>query len=654
MYCYFFKISSTLSQLIIMSDQNIKVEPNGFCTLSVAYSGTEDNVNNLDHSGKQINDLYIKRNVSSGKLPQESKPEGRVLVLYTGGTIGMVRNKEGALVPKPNTLVKNLRKYPNLHDKQYAEDRFGPMGPLVLPRIIYNVLEYDPICDSSNMRMDDWICIAHDIKESYEHFDGFVVLHGTDTMSYTASALSFMLEALGKIVILTGSQLPIFDRRSDGLDNFLTSLVIAGNYSIPEVCVFFGTKLLRGNRTTKSSVTAFDAFHSPNAPPLAVTGIEVDVDYSSIFRPCNLERFEVHAQLNEKVGLLRLFPSITADLVRAFLREPIEGVVLQTYGAGNVPSNRQDIIAEFKSAADRGVVIVNITQCPEGSVSTLYDTGKILLEAGVISGFDMTPEAALTKLAYVLSKTEWDTKTKRNMMETNLRGELSLGRSMSMQDWDLVDAIGHSLHISSPRDFKELGSILFPAMMNAAVLAKDTAKLESLKRYGADVSQPNADGRTALHIACCEGDVNIVRHLLKLGANVHMKDRFNRTPLTDAIEHDRNEIIKLLMQCGAHLHERGQQIGARMCAAAAAGNLTRLRSYHAVGADLSQADISGRTALHLACLHGHPQLVQFLLENGVEARCRDLLGQSALDIASNEACRNLLVDHLDFRTSSSS
>lgn len=183
----------------------------------------------------------------------------------------------------------------------------------------------------------------------------------------------------------------------------------------------------------------------------------------------------------------------------------------------------------------------------------------------------MTPEAALTKLAYVLSKSDWDTSTKRSMMETNLRGELTAGRSIAMQDWDLVDAVGRSLRISSPAEFKELGSILFPAMMNAAVLAKDVTKLESLKRYvslvsshfhrkylicisnlcfiythfllqGADISQPNADDRTALHIACCEGDITVVRLLLKMGANVHIKDRFNRTPLTDAIEYDRHEV----------------------------------------------------------------------------------------------------------------
>ncbi|KZC06227.1 L-asparaginase, partial [Dufourea novaeangliae] len=580
------------------------------------------------------------RNHSSGRLAIESVRDGRVLVLYTGGTIGMIRNKNGVLVPKENSFVKKIRNYPHMHDKEYADERFGSMGPLVLPvtatdrrRVIYNVMEYSPLCDSSNMTVADWIRIANDIKESYEYFDGFVVLHGTDTLSYTASALSFMLEALGKIVILTGSQVPIFDTRTDGLDNFLTSLVIAANYNIPEVCVYFAKNLMRGNRTSKISATAFEAFNSPNFPPLAKANIKIEVDYRAIFRSCTLEKFNVHANINRNVGLLRIFPSITTDLVKAFMQPPIEGVVLQTYGAGNVPTNREDMIKELSKAAKRGIIIVNITQCSTGYVSGMYEPGKFLEEAGVISGFDMTPEAALTKLAYVLSKKEWDTETKRQMMQTNLRGELTAGRPPFLQDLDLVEAVARSLRLSSTVERQELGTILFPAMLNAAVLARDTIKLESLKDYGADISQTNADGRTALHIACCEGDLNVTRCLLRMGANVHIKDRFDRTPLTDAVEYDQHDIIKVLLQCGAHLHGRAYLIGEKMCAAVALGNLRRLESYHLANADLSQKDFSGRTPLHFAALHNKTQVLKFLLEQGVETDCKDKAGLTPLDLA---------------------
>ncbi|XP_072748637.1 L-asparaginase 1 isoform X2 [Anoplolepis gracilipes] len=587
-----------------------------------------EHVRNINNS---VNMESAKRSQLTTSLT--NKPEGHVLVLYTGGTIGMMRNEQGVLVPIANAFVKNLRKYPQLYDREYAEKKFGAMGPLVLPvtatdnrRVVYNVLEYSNLCDSSNMTMDEWIRIANDIKESYEHFDGFVILHGTDTLSYTASALSFMLESLGKIVIVTGSQMPIFDTRSDGLDNFLASLVIAANYNIPEVCVFFNTNLLRGNRTTKASASSFEAFHSPNFPSLATANIKIEVDYRSIFRSCALEKFYVHAWLNQNVGLLRLFPSITTNLVKVFLQPPIEGVVLQTYGSGNVPTNRDDIIEELRAATKRGVIIVNITQCATGCVSDTYEAGKLLKESGVISGFDMTPEAALTKLAYVLSKREWDTETKRQMMETNLRGELTAGRPPTMQDWDLVEAVARSLRLSSAAELQELGSILFPAMLNVAVIRRDIVKLESLKGYGADISQANADGRTALHIACCEGDIKVVRRLLKMGANVHIKDRFNRTPLTDAIEYDRHE-------CGAHLHGNALLIGERMCAAATAGNTKRLQSFLLAGADLSQKDVSERTPLHFAALHNRTEAIEFLLDHAADPNCVDMLGQTAAELA---------------------
>ncbi|XP_067641032.1 L-asparaginase isoform X2 [Eurosta solidaginis] len=609
-----------------------------------------DSVTSVDKPATTKN--HMKRIISEGNLLSEVK-ETRVRVIYTGGTIGMVRNENNMLAPIPNALVKTLRKYPNIHDENYAQNRFGSaasMAPLVLPyvqgekrRVIYQVTEYAPLLDSSNMTMNDWARIARDIHQSYEFFDGFVVLHGTDTLSYTASALSFMLENLGKTVIITGSQIPIFETRTDGKDNFTSALIIAGNYVIPEVCVFFGNKLMRGNRTIKVSSNRLEAFDTPNVVPLGRVGINVEIDYRLIFRPCSVSRFAVQTNLDENVGILRIFPSISRSSIHAFLAPPMKGVVLQSFGSGNVPSNRKDFLEELKVACDRGVIIVNCTQCANGSVAELYEAGKVLFDIGVLPGYDMTPEAALTKLSYVLGKTCISLEQRKELIHTNLRGELTSSVGAKMEEFDLVDAVARSMHLSTPEELGQMCATLFPAMLNSAVQEGNINKITNLKAYGADLSSVNHDNRTALHLACNQGNLPVVNHLLMNGVSVHIRDHHDRTPLLEAISVDNHDIIQVLINCGAHLTGSSRGIGEQLCAAAARGALLRLKSYHLAGADLAQPDPSGRTALHVAALHCHTELVKYLLDFYDNTLIKDMLDLTPLDYALKGGCQDILL-----------
>ncbi len=330
-------------------------------------------------------------------------------MVYTGGTIGM-KQVGGLYRPVAGYLAERLA---------LSSDFLSP----ALPAFVLH--EYEPLLDSANMRPYNWQLVAEDIAENYHAYDGFVVLHGTDTMAYTASALSFMLENLGKPVILTGSQIPLAELRSDARENLITSLLLAADPRIAEVCLYLNGSLLRGNRSTKVSSSGFDAFASPNFPPLGRVGVDLALE-TALLRQKGAGPLRVQPLGDAQIAALRLFPGVTADILRNFLLEPIQGLVLETYGAGNAPADDPALLAVLERAGARGVVIVNCTQCLQGRVEMGdYATGSALQGVGVVSGFDLTIEAALTKLLYLFSK-GLAPEAVREAMGQNLRGELTL------------------------------------------------------------------------------------------------------------------------------------------------------------------------------------------------------------------------------------
>jgi len=350
---------------------------------------------------------YRKLNINTA-LP--SSPRSKIMIIYTGGTLGMTQDDRGVLVP---------------FDFQHILDHLPTLRSLFLD---LTVIAFEEPIDSSNIEPVHWQAIGEIIFENYDEQDGFVVLHGTDTMAYTSSALSFMLKDLAKPVIFTGAQLPIMEPRSDARENLITALEIAsatqnGKPKVPEVCIYFDYELIRGSRAKKVESLHFDAFQSENYPPLARAGVKIDYNLDAI-APVTNKRLSLRSKFETDIALLKLFPGIGIQTVKAIVDTPgLKALVLETYGAGNAP-NLEWFISLLRDAINKGILILNISQCPGGMVTQgKYETSKYLQDIGVIGGSDMTTEAAVTKLMLLIG--EYGVEEARKMISQSLSGELT-------------------------------------------------------------------------------------------------------------------------------------------------------------------------------------------------------------------------------------
>jgi len=571
------------------------------------------------------------------KVAKTMTKDPHLLILYTGGTIGMTATEVG-YAPRKGFLPQRMSELPMFQDPQQPR---GTMPKSIYGRYTtYEIKEYEPLLDSSSMEPKDWIRIARDIEKEYANYDGFIVLHGTDTMSHTASALSFMLENLCKPVVVTGSQIPIAELRNDGIENLLDSMIVAGHFQIPEVLLLFRSRVFRGNRTWKESSHSLEGFHSPNLPALATVSITIDVDWDNVL-PIPTSPLIVHTNLVTDIAVVTLYPGVSPTIVRAQLAEPVRGAVLQTFGAGNAPEVKE-LLDVFREASARGVLLVNVSQCRNGGVSSgAYAASAGLVQAKVAPLGDITLEAALTKMAVVLGR-GMSVEAARVAMRRNLAGELADQEAdihlMSLSSAAFIRAVGKAMGTFGQESRAQIQKALLPVLACSAASSGEISELAGIFRIGESPDCCDYDNRAPLHIAAAEGHKDCVKFLLEKQADVNIKDRWNSVPLDDACLSGHTEVCDILIAAGGVPSKR---LSDQLFEACHAGEIEKTKLMLKCKSDVNSVDYDGRSLLMLAARQSI-DLVKVLLEAGADPSKTDTWGHTCSEGAKDESIKILL------------
>eukprot|EP00755_Sulcionema_specki_P012867 Sspe_Gene.52504::Locus_29085_Transcript_1_1_Confidence_1.000_Length_2446::g.52504::m.52504/K13278/ASPG; 60kDa lysophospholipase len=594
--------------------------------------------------------------VGDGQRPGESIKnfivgDSKVLVIYAGGVIGLRKSSDrgAGYFPSKGNLAEVIRHCNMLHDPAFDQTSGDIDTDFVTPlssygkRVHFDIRECDPLMDSGCADMADWAKLCEDIVESYDRYDGFVVLHGADTMAYAASGLSFMLCNLGKTVVFTGATLPLCEPRSDGLGHLVDSLTIAGHFIIPEVCVFYGKKLMRGNRVTKVSACGFEPFDSPNADVLASAGPFIEIHWKNIHQPLAVSPLEIQCNLCPDVAVLHLFPGITTSAVRSLLGPSIRGVVIRSFGAGNTPITRHDILSTLKKACDRGVVIVNTTQCTRGGVLGDGDRSRLLTKFGVVCGADMTLECCVAKLAYLLG-TNSTTDRVKQLLGTNIRGELTapVTDKIIADTQNFIERMSRVLDLASESEGEKVKKYMNGMLLCNLAQSGDLSTMKRLVDLADwDVDVQDYDARTPLHLAAARGHVEMVSYLLTKGARVHVKDHTGFTPLLQAVVAHQGEAAALIAKGGGTFGLSDTKLSQIMCQGVMDRDYDMLQLFIKHGANMQAADYNRTTPLTVAIAQGSLDIVRLLVDSKLcDLSTRDWWGYTPLQMAQEARTRS--------------